>query len=375
MVHERHHSGSAGSRGQDPDIEVKGKKKKQITAFILDTKTPGFEVVSRCRFMGLHGIMNGVIRFKDVKVPAENIILTPGQGLKVALTTLNSGRLTLAGGSAAAAKSCVAMSRRWATSRVQWGEPIGGHDAVAQKITEMAAKGFAIDAMANYVCGIADTHTADIRLEAAMAKLFCSEGAWKIIDDTFQVMGGRGFETESSLMGRGETGYPVERMMRDNRINRIIEGSTEIMKLFIMREAMDGHMKAFGSLLNPKEASGTGELIKDVLKALGFYLGWYPARWLPHGWFGFGGYGKLAGQMRFVAGNSNKLARRMFHLLAQNGPGIEKKQVLLGRVAEICAELFAMACACSFARHKEEKENVRGAADLALEFCLIRAGG
>ena len=355
-----------------PDKEVRGKMKKQITAFILDTKTPGFEVVSRCSFMGLRAIMNGVLRFKDVRVPRENIILGEGQGLKVALTTLNSGRLTMAGASSAVAKSGIAMSRRWANFRVQWGEPIGGHDAVAQKLASMAASGFAIEAMGSYVSGIADMHTMDIRLEAAMAKLFCSETAWQIADDVVQIMGGRGYETESSLIARGETG--LSGGAHDARFpykqdNRRLDRDNEI---FIMREATEGHMKALGSLINPKAAaSGIMELLKDGFKAGLFYAGWYPVRWLPHGWFGFGGYGRLAGQMRFVARYANKLARNLFHLMALNGPAIEKKQVLLGRIADIAADLFAMECSCAYARHKEEKEGGKGAVEMAYQFCLM----
>lgn len=354
-----------------PDREIRGKMRRQITAFIVETKTPGIENVNRCRFMGIRAIQNGLIRFTNVKVPRENMLAGEGQGLKLALVTLNTGRLTLPAASTGMAKMCVGMTRRWASHRVQWGEQIGRHDAVAQKIASMAAATFAMEAVTYYVSGLADSHTADIRLEAAMAKLFASEWGWKIIDDTMQTMGGRGYETQSSLLARGEKGYPVERMMRDHRINRIIEGSSEIMRLFIMREAMDKHMKAAGSIINPKASGGAANLIRDFFKAGLFYAAWYPARWLPHGLpFSFLGYGKLAGYMQWAASRSNKLARNLFHLMALNGPGLEKRQAILARVVDIGVDLFAVACACSFARHLSEKEGKKEAITLAEQFCL-----
>jgi alkylation response protein AidB-like acyl-CoA dehydrogenase len=354
-----------------PDREIRGKMRKQITAFIVEKKTAGIENVNRCRFMGIRAIQNGVIRFTNVKVPRENMLSGEGQGLKLALVTLNTGRLTLPAASTGTAKMCVAITRRWANHRVQWGEPIGRHDAVAQKIAAMASTTFAMEAVTYYVSGLADSHTADIRLEAAMAKLFASEAGWKIIDDTLQVMGGRGYETAESLRARGEAGYPVERMMRDHRINRIIEGSSEIMRLFIIREAMDKHMKMAGSLVNPKAAGGIGTLFKDLLKAGMFYSLWYPARWIPRGLPGtFGKYGKLAKHMQWAQNQSNKLGRNLFHLMALNGPGLEKRQAILARVVDIAVDLFAVACTCSFARHMSEHENRADSVELADQFCL-----
>jgi alkylation response protein AidB-like acyl-CoA dehydrogenase len=349
-----------------PDVEKRGKMRKQITAFVVDTKTPGFEILHRCRFMGIRAIQNGLIRFNNLKVPRENILLGEGKGLKLALMTLNTGRLTLPAASAGSAKRCVAMSRRWAAARVQWGSPIAEHDAIAQKIADMAATTFAMEAVTWYASALADKGGADIRIEAAMAKLFCSEAAWRIVDETLQIRGGRGYETEASLKGRGEVGYPVERMLRDNRINLIIEGASEIMRLFIAREALDPHLKIAGALVNPKAAKGLGDLALTAVKAGLFYAIWYPLRWIPRGAaFSYSGYGKLAGHMAWVSRKSNKLARNLFHLMALNGPALERRQVLLGRVVDIGVELFATATACAYARHLAEKENQPSAIELA----------
>ncbi|MGH7442451.1 MAG: acyl-CoA dehydrogenase family protein, partial [bacterium] len=277
-----------------PDLVVNGRSKKQITAFVVDTKTPGFKIEHRCHFLGIRAIQNGVIRFDNLRVPKENILMGLGKGLKLALVTLNTGRLTLPAASAGAAKKCLSITRDWAAKRVQWGSPIAEHDAVAQKIAQMAAAAFAMESVTLYASALADKGGADIRLEAAMAKLFCSEWAWKIVDETLQIRGGRGYETSQSLRERGEDSWPVERMFRDNRINLIIEGSSEIMRLFIAREALDPHLRAAGALVNPKAAKGVGGLFKAALKAGAFYAGWYPVRWLPHNLFNVdSGYGPL----------------------------------------------------------------------------------
>jgi alkylation response protein AidB-like acyl-CoA dehydrogenase len=358
-----------------PDKEVRGKMRKQITAFVIEAKgpdgkhVPGLEIVSRCRFLGIRAIQNGLIRFKDFKVPRENILLGEGQGLKLALVTLNTGRLTLPAASAGTAKLALGMSRRWAAKRVQWGDPIGKHDAVAQKLAMMAATAFAMEGVTWYASGLADRHGADIRLEAAMAKLFCSENAWKIVDETLQIRGGRGYETAPSLRARGEVGYPIERMLRDTRINTIIEGASEIMRLFIAREALDKHLKTAGSLINPK-AAGFGKLVGDAVKAGFFYAKWYPVRLLPHGLPGtYGAYGPGAKHLAYVSCTSNRLARTLFHLMVLNGPKLEKRQMLLGRVVDIGCELFAQAAACGYARHLSENEGRKDAWTLADRFC------
>ena len=122
---------------------------KKITAFIVETDWPGVEVVTRCHFMGLKALENGVIRFTNVKVPKENVLWGEGKGLKLALITLNTGRLTLPASCAAAGKRCLEIVRRWGNERVQWGAPIGKHDAVAQKIGRMAADVFAMEAVSD----------------------------------------------------------------------------------------------------------------------------------------------------------------------------------------------------------------------------------
>lgn len=350
---------------------VNGKPRTQITTFVVEANSPGIEILHRCQFMGLRALYNGVIRFTNVRVPRANIVGGEGRGLKVALTTLNAGRLSIPASSLGMAKKSLAIAREWAAERVQWGVPIGQHAAIAEKIRRIAAHAFAMEAMLITTSRIVDRDKhADIRLEASMCKLWATEKAWMCLGDVMQIRGGRGYETTESLRARGEAPHPVERMMRDNRVTTIFEGSSEIMRLFIMREALDPHLKVAGIALNSERP--WGERLQAALRSAGFYALWYPRLWLPLGAVVPENiHPRLASHLRTVARLSRRMARTLFHQMVRFGPKLERRQVLLGRIADIGCDLFALAATCVYAQKLlNEGDTVEKVLTLADDFAV-----
>ena len=338
-----------------------------ISAFVVETAWPGVEVTKRLEFMGLRGIENGVLRFTNVRVPKENLLWGEGKGLKLALITLNTGRLTLPATMASLGKWCLGICREWANEREQWGKPVGRHEAVAQMLAAMAADTYAMEAIGDLGCLLADRGKSDIRLEAAIGKLWNTDVAWRVCDDAMQIRGGRGYETARSLESRGEAPIPLERALRDLRINRIFEGSNQVMRLFIAREALDVHLKVAGDAVMP--GVPMDRKLSAFVRAGMFYAWWYPSRW-----FGpvssFSEFGALAGHLRYVQRTSRRLARQQFHLMVTHGPALERRQMLLFRCVDVGAELFAMAAVCSRAA-RDVKRNAadRTPVELADLFC------
>ena len=343
---------------------------KKISAFVVEAASPGVTIEHRCRFMGLKALANAVLSFKNVRVPKENLIGAEGQGLKIALVTLNTGRLALPAGTTGVAKTCLEICRTWSAERAQWGQPIGKHEAIAHKLADMAANGFAMESVSDLASRMADRGGYDIRLEAAAAKEWNTVTGWKIIDETIQVRGGRGYETEQSLASRGEIPYPVERSMRDYRINLIFEGSSEIMHLFMAREAVDKHLQVAGAMIDPDKGFGAkmGALPKIAL----FYAGWYPTRWLGWGrWPRYGGFGPLAPHLRFAERATRKLSREIFHGMMIHKGKMQRKQAFLFRTVDIAMEIFAMSACISRVRtmYEEKHPETKHARELCDLFC------
>ncbi|MEU9981295.1 acyl-CoA dehydrogenase family protein [Streptomyces sp. NPDC050856] len=346
-----------------------------ITAFVVEAASPGITVENRNAFMGLRGLENGVTRFHQVRVPAANRIGPEGAGLRIALTTLNTGRLSLPAMCAGAGKWCLKIAREWSAVREQWGKPVAHHEAVGAKISFIAATTFALEAVLDLSSQMADEDRNDIRIEAALAKLYGSEMAWLMADELVQIRGGRGFETADSLAARGERAVPAEQMLRDLRINRIFEGSTEIMHLLIAREAVDAHLSVAGDIIDPDKSLG------DKARA-GAQAGVFYARWLPklvlgpgrlpgsYGEFHPPGHADLSPHLRYVERSARKLARSTFYGMSRWQGRMETKQGFLGRIVDIGAELFAMSATCVRAELLRTTEaHGREAYQLADAFC------
>ena len=342
-----------------------------ITAFICPADAEGVTVKHRNEFMGLRGIENSVTEFKDVFIPKENVIAGEGKGLRIALGTLNTGRLSLPAICVGVSKYSLRIVRTWANERKQWGQPLGKHDPVAQKIAFIAGTAFGLEALVDVSSRLADDKQRDFRIEAAIAKLYGSERAWEVVDTMVQVRGGRGYETAKSLAARGEKPVPAEQMLRDMRINRIFEGSTEIMHLMIAREAVDQHLQIAGDILLGD--GGISEKVKLGVKAGAFYAKWLPSLTVGKGQSpsSFDEFGDLAKHLRYAERASRKLARSTFYAMARYQAQLEDKGALLGRIVDIGAELYAIACACVYAStlSREDPAHKDAVYELADLFC------
>lgn len=327
----------------------------RISAFLVEADQPGVSVGPRCRFMGLRALENGVVRFDRVRVPAANRLGAEGDGLRIALATLNTGRLSLPSACVGTCRRGLGYARRFAASRVQWGRPVGRHEAIAHKLADMAATTWAMESWCHLANALSLREGYDIRLEAAAAKEYGSVRSWQILDDLVQIRGGRGYENEASLRERGEEPWPVERMLRDARINRIFEGSSEIMHLFMAREMVDTHLRVAGKLL-AREAT-PGEKLRALPRILAFY-----ARWYPRQWFGlrtpflYRAFGELGRELRWAERQSRRLARAVFHGMIRHRARLEHKQAFLFRTVDIAIELAVLVAATVRAGHMVARE-------------------
>ncbi|PAP77344.1 acyl-CoA dehydrogenase [Rubrivirga marina] len=237
-----------------------GKVKKGVSALIVTPDMEGVSFFQKNRSKaGIRGTWQARIRFENVKVPKENLLHREGQGLKVALTCLNYGRCTLSAGVTGAAKQAAEQATKWVQTRYQFQRPLADFELVQKRVAEMHAFCFAMDSMLYAVCGMLDRHDPDIMVETAACKYFCSEEGWNVIDSAMQIYGGEGYVTENEF----------ERLWRDNRIHRIVEGSNEVMQSFIFAYGGKQLAEYMLGVLNTVEWSDdetVGENVSRILK-------------------------------------------------------------------------------------------------------------
>ena len=211
---------------------VPGKEgKTAITAFLVTPDMPGFEILeARMPKMGIRGTATGRFAMRNVKVPKENILGPPGKGLKIALTVLDFGRTTFGACCTGAAKTCLQLAIGHAKTRKQFNKTLSEFDLVKKKIARMAADAYAMDAMTTITASLIDRGLEDYMIETAMLKVFTTEQLWEVVNEAFQIHGGSAYFVD----------LPLERMLRDARINQIGEGSNEVLTSFIALVGMRG---------------------------------------------------------------------------------------------------------------------------------------
>ncbi len=340
---------------QDPQAE------KRYGAFIVETHWPGCSV-TRLRFEGVRGIYNGVPTFNNVYVPIENRLGNEEDGLRIALATLTVGRLTLPAASSGGLKQCLSVMRWWGRTRVQWNKPIGEHTLIGEKICRAAAYTLALDAVMAF-CGAWANKKGDLRLESAAAKIIGSEWYWEVVNDLFQVRGGRGFMTVESQRKSGELGIPVMRMLRDARINLVWEGTSEILRIWMAREALSPYIEQGIAFLQGSPSDKSAAPLYYARIALRSCLPFLnPQR--NSGIFGM----EYARWVRFIESSSRSLTRSTLVATARHRQGLHNKQLLLQDLVNDSLWLFPMAATLWYASQSEMRTKP-GILELATYFC------
>jgi len=315
-------------------VSDNGQTKEKVTAFIVTPDLPGFEIVSPNRSKcGIRGSWQATLRLNDMPVPADRILGQLGKGLKVALSVLDFGRCTLSAGCVGGAKKALAMAVERARTRKQFGRPIGEFHLVKEKLARMAETVFAMDALTYLCSGLIDRHAeqgGDVILETAICKLFCSEGAWQVIDDAVQIWGGEGYMRENGL----------ERMLRDVRINRIVEGASEVMTAFIALMGMKPVGEALESVLRQA---------KHPAQNFGRLAQFARTQWddLVIGHELCGLHPQLAAEGHALARLTKRLARDVVRVLHTHRERILDLELIHQRIAGAAVDLYAMAAVIS----------------------------
>jgi len=328
----------AGSEKSDASVH---------TAFILDMQSVGVEVKQRCQFAGCRGIANAHMSFTDVRIPKENIIGEVGAGLRYALSILNIGRAV------SVPAICLGMAKQtWQptldrlNTRITFGEPLANRQTQRIRVGQMATNLFVMEALCELVWQLADQENYDVRMEAAITKMFCSEQTIQFLNDAQIIFGGMGYETAESKQLRGEPGFELEQLVRDATMYRIGEGATDILRPFVAREALNFHLQKAREILE------TGVTAKRLLKLLRFYVPWYASLWrhrpLPkHG--ALQGR-RVQGMLNRVESGSRALARVTAYAMLIRRQYMQQDQGRQNRIEMVGESLFAMAACALYAQ-------------------------
>ena len=310
---------------------VAGSDKTAVTAFIVTPDMPGFQVIEpRMGKLGVRGTATAKLAFKDMVVPRENILGPEGKGLKVALTVLDFGRTTFGACCTGAAKTCLRLATEHARSRQQFGRPLAEFELVQKKLARMAAWTYGMEAMTTVTAGLIDRGLEDYMLETAMLKVWSTERLWQIVNDAFQVYGGAAYFTDR----------PLERMLRDHRINQIGEGANEVLLSFIalvgMRPPGLRMKEVADSVKRPLSAPGVfGRFVLDAIRQR-FNTPEVPVQ-----------SDELKRTSRRLGKGIRQLATTVQAVLLAYREKVLERQLVQERIAWMAMELFAAACALS----------------------------
>ena len=355
-----HRAGVIATFAQTP-VERDGKTILRPTAFIIRPDMPGFEVIRTFRKMGIRGSTQAELVYRDMQVPADHVLGIVGKGFNVAVQVLNGGRMTLAAGCTHGTKRILDQMVEFADSRVQFGRPIADFEITQRKLARTATDAYAADAMLAELAYLADMPDADYALEAACCKVFASEMLWRAADEMVQVAGGRGFVKP----------YPYERTLRDARINRIFEGTNDVLRLFISLNGIRGPAEDLKEL---------GIALRRPLKNLGLLSEFAASRIAER----FGAtptldvelHERLQGHARHFEKHVQELKDGAERVIREYRSEVVDRQQELERLSDMAIEMFATACVLSRTQQLLAELGEEGCAhELALCDLFVVASG
>ncbi len=330
-----------------PVANGEGAEEKVHTAFILDMKSPGVEVNQRCQFEGCRGIENGYMTYTDVKIPSDRIIGDVGAGLRYALSILNIGRAV------SVPAICLGMAKQaWqptidrANTRTTFGKPLSSRQTQQKRIGRMATKLFAMEAMCEHVWHMADQKQYDVRIEAAITKIFCSEETIQFLNDSQVIFGGMGYETADSKRFRGEPAFGLEQLVRDATMYRIGEGATDILRPFVAREGLNTHLERIKNFIE------NGFSFGEFKQLASFYIPWYLSQWKKQAIPDRSEFRQhpVHDKLSYVENISRALARRIFYAMLLRREEMRDDQGRQDCIAMIGEELFAITTCALYAQ-------------------------